>query len=87
MSDPSAAEPIPSTEASVSASSEPNTGPTGADAIITERQYQPARDPAWAFNELRRCAGTQFDPEIARVLEEILTQHHNTLSTNSSMVA
>ena len=57
------------------------------DAIITERHYQPARDPAWAFNELRRCAGTQFDPEIARVLEEILTQHHNTLPTNSSMVA
>jgi two-component system cell cycle response regulator len=57
------------------------------DAIITERHYQPARDPVWAFNELHRCAGTQFDPEIARVLEETLTQHYNTLSTNSSMVA
>lgn len=57
------------------------------DAIITERHYQPARDSARAFDELRRCAGTQFDPDITRVLEEILSQHHISLSANSSMVA
>jgi two-component system, cell cycle response regulator len=56
------------------------------DAIITERHYQPAHDPIWAFNELRRCAGTQFDPEIVRVLEETLKPNKNTLSS-STMVA
>lgn len=53
------------------------------DAIISERHYQPARDPAWAFNELRRCAGTQFDPEIASVLEEMLTQQNSMLAGNN----
>ncbi len=53
------------------------------DAIITERYYQPARDATAALNELRRCAGTQFDPEIARVLEEMLTQQNNMLAGNS----
>lgn len=47
------------------------------DAIISERHYQPARDTVAAFNELRRCAGTQFDPDIARVLEEMLMLHKN----------
>jgi HD-GYP domain-containing protein (c-di-GMP phosphodiesterase class II) len=53
------------------------------DAIITERYYQPARDATAALNELRHCAGTQFDPEIARVLEEMLTQQNNMLAGNS----
>jgi two-component system cell cycle response regulator len=57
------------------------------DAIITERYYQPARDSAWALNELRRCAGTQFDPEIVRVLGEILMQNKNTMPASSTMVA
>ncbi|GAC1566770.1 MAG: hypothetical protein NVS3B14_10680 [Ktedonobacteraceae bacterium] len=57
------------------------------DAIITERHYQPAHDTVWAFNELRRCAGTQFDPEIVRTLEETLTQNKNPLSANNSRVA
>ncbi|HVB72283.1 MAG TPA: diguanylate cyclase [Ktedonobacteraceae bacterium] len=57
------------------------------DAIITERHYQPAHDAAWAFNELRRCAGTQFDPHIVRALEEALTQNKNILSASNSMVA
>jgi putative nucleotidyltransferase with HDIG domain len=53
------------------------------DAIITERHYQPARDAASALNELRRCAGTQFDPDIVRALEEILTQQNNNLTSNT----
>ena len=34
------------------------------DAMITERPYQRAMDPAPALEELRRCAGTQFDPDV-----------------------
>jgi diguanylate cyclase (GGDEF)-like protein len=33
-------------------------------AMITERPYQRAMDPALALGELRRCAGTQFDPDV-----------------------
>jgi len=53
------------------------------DAIITERHYQPARDAAAALNELRRCAGTQFDPEIVCALEEMLTQQNGNLTSNA----
>ncbi|HEY6541032.1 MAG TPA: diguanylate cyclase [Ktedonobacteraceae bacterium] len=53
------------------------------DAIITERHYQAARDTAAALNELRRCAGTQFDPVITRALEEMLGQQDNNLASNT----
>lgn len=53
------------------------------DAIITERHYQPARDADATLNELRRCAGTQFDPEIVRALEEMLAQQDSNLTSNS----
>jgi diguanylate cyclase (GGDEF)-like protein/putative nucleotidyltransferase with HDIG domain len=34
------------------------------DAIVTKRAYREARDSSTAIAELRRCAGTQFDPEV-----------------------
>ncbi|MBA3316729.1 MAG: response regulator [Gemmatimonadales bacterium] len=34
------------------------------DAMTTNRAYRPSRSPAEAFDELRRCAGTHFDPEV-----------------------
>jgi diguanylate cyclase (GGDEF)-like protein len=33
-------------------------------AMITQRPYKDAMDPLLALNELRRCAGTQFDPDV-----------------------
>jgi diguanylate cyclase (GGDEF)-like protein/putative nucleotidyltransferase with HDIG domain len=42
------------------------------DAIITDRPYRPARDAAWALDELRRCAGSQFDPLVVETLARIL---------------
>ncbi len=34
------------------------------DAMTTNRAYRPSRTPAEALEELRRCAGTQFDPSV-----------------------
>jgi len=34
------------------------------DAMTTSRAYRPSRTSADAVNELRRCAGTHFDPEV-----------------------
>lgn len=34
------------------------------DAMTTNRAYRPPRSPADALAELRRCAGTHFDPEV-----------------------
>jgi len=33
-------------------------------AMTTERGYRPAHDRGWAISELRRCSGTQFDPDV-----------------------
>lgn len=34
------------------------------DAMVSDRVYRPGRPPEQAFAELRRCAGTQFDPDL-----------------------
>jgi diguanylate cyclase (GGDEF)-like protein len=34
------------------------------DAMTSDRPYQASLDPAEALEELRRCAGTQFDPDV-----------------------
>lgn len=45
------------------------------DAMTTERPYQPARATSDAVQELKRCAGSQFDPEIVDVFCQILDSH------------
>jgi putative nucleotidyltransferase with HDIG domain len=42
-------------------------------AMTTTRSYRKAMPVAKAIAELRSCAGTQFDPEVAAALEEIET--------------
>lgn len=34
------------------------------DAMVSNRVYRAGRTPEEAFSELKRCAGTQFDPEL-----------------------
>jgi putative nucleotidyltransferase with HDIG domain len=41
-------------------------------AMTTTRSYRKAMSFADAIAELRRCAGTQFDPDVAVALEEIV---------------
>ena len=42
------------------------------DAMIADRPYSLARSPQEALAELRRCAGTQFDPEIVAAFACVL---------------
>lgn len=40
------------------------------DAMTSERPYKKALNEQEAIEEIKRCAGTQFDPEISKVLIE-----------------
>jgi HD-GYP domain-containing protein (c-di-GMP phosphodiesterase class II) len=42
------------------------------DAMVSDRPYRPALSHAEALAELRRCAGTQFDPEVVRAFVDIV---------------
>ncbi len=42
------------------------------DAITSKRCYKEAMSSAWALEEIRRCAGSQFDPAVVDVLEAVL---------------
>lgn len=59
------------------------------DAMTSERTYRGIWSNEKAAVEIRRCAGTQFDPEIARIfVEDVLglqwepVQHNETLPAN-----
>jgi diguanylate cyclase (GGDEF)-like protein/PAS domain S-box-containing protein len=43
-------------------------------AMISARPYRGAMDWARALAELRRCAGTQFDPRVVEVVAEVLIE-------------
>ena len=43
------------------------------EAMVSERPYRSARSPEDAMAELRRCAGTQFDPLIVDALCRVVT--------------
>jgi diguanylate cyclase (GGDEF)-like protein len=42
------------------------------DAMVTARPYSPAKSPASAMAELKRCAGRQFDPDVVRAFAAAL---------------
>ena len=44
------------------------------DAMVSERSYGTKRSEAGALAELRRCAGTQFDPAAVTAFERALAQ-------------
>jgi two-component system cell cycle response regulator len=46
------------------------------DAMISNRSYSPAITIDDALDELRRCAGTQFDPAIVTAFQRIMAQRH-----------
>jgi two-component system cell cycle response regulator len=44
------------------------------DAMISTRPYSPAKPIDEALAELRRCAGTQFDPAIVTAFEQVMAE-------------
>ena len=42
------------------------------DAMTSDRPYRGRMSPAAALDELRRCAGTQFDPEVVAAFEVVM---------------
>lgn len=45
------------------------------DAMTNDRSYRPAMSPADAMSELKRCAGTQFDPFIVSEFLQMLKEN------------
>ncbi len=43
------------------------------DAMVTDRPYRKGMQPWQAMEELRRCSGEQFDPEVVEVFESVLS--------------
>jgi two-component system, cell cycle response regulator len=43
-------------------------------AMTTDRPYRAGRPPDEALVELRRCAGTQFDPAVVAALERVAAE-------------
>ena len=43
------------------------------DAMVTDRPYRRGMQPWQAMEEIRRCAGEQFDPEVVEVFESVLS--------------
>ncbi len=43
------------------------------DSMVTNRSYRKARSRDEAFAELRRCAGTQFDPQVVERFIEVVS--------------
>ena len=44
------------------------------DAMTTPRPYRDPLDAITAFEEMRRCSGTQFDPQIVELVTQVLLE-------------
>jgi two-component system, cell cycle response regulator len=44
------------------------------DAMVTDRPYLASRSVAAALDELRRCAGSQFDPAVVEAFAAVLVE-------------
>jgi len=56
------------------------------DAMASERPYRKARSIRQIIDELKRCSGTQFDPQVAEVAIKILEDVESTKVTEKNIV-
>ena len=57
------------------------------DAMTSDRVFRKGRSQKQAFQELRRCAGDQFDPELVERFIEIVVQRGKPAESNSQQVS
>lgn len=57
------------------------------DAIVSDRVYRKGRSHEFAIAELRRCAGTQFDPAVVETLAEVMGDRPELAHQESSAVS
>ncbi len=54
------------------------------DTIASDRPYRKGKPVEVAFSEIRRCAGTQFDPAVVGALEALLKERGGNWFVNTS---
>lgn len=57
------------------------------DVITNPRAYKDAQSPEYALQEIEKCAGTQFDPELTRVFIEIMKKQLAKEATGETIIA
>lgn len=57
------------------------------DVILSDRPYRRADSLETALREIRRCSGSQFDPQVVTALERVVRRRGETWFTNSGAVA
>ncbi len=57
------------------------------DAITSVRTYAVARPVQEALEELERCSGTQFDPQVVRAMEEIMRERGELVAAAKEVAA
>jgi HD-GYP domain-containing protein (c-di-GMP phosphodiesterase class II) len=55
-----------------------------AEAMASDRPYRKGMSLDEMIEEIRRCAGTQFDPDVARAFIKIVEREREHLVTNSA---
>jgi HD-GYP domain-containing protein (c-di-GMP phosphodiesterase class II) len=55
-----------------------------AEAMASDRPYRKGMSLDEMIDEIRRCAGTQFDPDVARAFVTVVARERDRLVTNSA---
>jgi len=55
------------------------------DAITSSRSYRKAKSAEEAIEEIRKCAGTQFDPRVVEAFIRVVRKHNIIQGINSSI--
>ncbi|MDF2630427.1 MAG: metal dependent phosphohydrolase [Symbiobacteriaceae bacterium] len=54
------------------------------DTLISDRPYRKGKPVEVAYQEIRRCSGTQFDPQVAGALEQLIRERGGLWFQNSA---
>lgn len=56
------------------------------DVMTHDRPYKEKKSVEWALEELKRCSGKQFDPNLVHVFEHVLRQEENNEKQKSRLL-